>query len=191
MLTKIELKEDAFDYVRDQLEQGDTYAKSLLDLESKGKIYTFLPEKFINNSIDFLISIQLSTGIRIYDETRDVICPFVASFLNHQNKISLVETLSTPVSIKQRVDRPMVSFYGQEVYFVLKPYDKLNKSISAFKSGRYYPFVCGLIDLGNNTNIALAESQNIQPEWWQLLAQKTKFVIIGAYDSEGFLVWEL
>ena len=190
MLMKIELKDDAFDYVRDQLDQGDTYARSLLDLESKGKIYTFLPEKLIDHPIDFSRSVQLSTGIRIYHETEDVVCPVVASFLDHQNKISLIETLSTPISIKHRPEPPAVSLFGQEVYFVLKSYEKLDRIKRAFKGGRDYPFVCGLIDLGNDTNIVLAESQSIQPEWWQLLAQKTQFVIIGAYDAEGFLVWE-
>ncbi len=189
MLAKIELRQDAFDYIRTELEGGDTYARSLLRLMSMGKMYTFLPEEFKNRPIDFQKSIYLATGIRIYDETRDLICQFVASFLDGENKISILETLSNPVTIKHKPFPPSVIRHTGEVYFILRPHEKLDRVKRAFKGARLYPFVCGLIDL-NDTDFVVVDNQNIQLFQWELLASKTRYLIIGAYDSEGFVICE-
>jgi hypothetical protein len=189
MLDKIELGQDSFDYVRTELGGGDTYARSLLRIINMWKMYTFLPEEFKDRPIDFQKSISLTTGIRIYDETRNLISQFVASFLGGENKISIFETLSNPESIKRKPFPPSVIYHTNEIYFLLQSHEKLDRVKRAFKGARRYPFVCGLIDL-YDTGFVVVDYQEIQLSQWGFLASKTQYLIVGAYDSEGFLICE-
>lgn len=190
MLTKTELAQDAFEYIDSKLRTGDTYASHLINTKHRGKIFTFLPDELKNNPVDFEKSIFLMTKIRVYDESRDVVCKFVASFLDMENRVSLIETLSSRESVKKKPEPPSANYYQDEVYFFLKPHEKTDKVLRAFKGARDYPFICGLIDL-NGVDFVLLEDQNIQTEWWSLLAEKTQYIIIGAFDNEGFLICEI
>ena len=190
MLVKIELGQNAFEYISSELRDGDTYASHLLNAKRKGKIYTFLPDELKKDPVDFEKSIFLTTKIRIYSETRDIVYNFVASFLDDENRISIIETLFTRKSIKTKPEDPPVNYYQDEVYFTLSLRPKLDKVERVFKRARDYPFVCGLIDLSGE-KFSLLENQNIQPEWWNMLVQKTQYVIVGAFDNEGFLIWEI
>jgi len=190
MLTKIKLEKNAFEYISGELRTGDTYAKHLLNVEHKGEVYTFLPSDLKDDSVNFNKSIYLTTQFRVYGEASKIVGEFIVSFLDKENRISLIETLHDSKSITKMLEPPSANYYQDEAYFALKPREKIGRVLRAFKGARDYPFICGLIDLSGE-KFALLENQNIQPEWWNTLAQKTQYIIIGAFDNEGFLIWEV
>jgi len=190
MLNNIQLTDTAKDYAQNCLRQGGKYADSLTNISS-GRITAFLPSQLDYSHVDYSRSLHLTFGVQIYEVARQNIYEMVNSFLQSGiNKYALVETYYNSRDLKKMPSLPNTVYSENEILFLLKPHASIQEIKNAFSSARDYPFVCGLIDL-NGADFSLLENQNIQSERWNTLAQKTQYIIIGAFDNEGFLIWEV
>jgi hypothetical protein len=187
-LIQIELGNSEFVYFQNQLSRGNAYAKQLLPFCSHGRLVTFLPEEIIDEKIDFSNSIALTYGINIYAEVRKTIYDFVASFLQVNGRLAFIETYYYPREVPELIGGLTIVTFENEVYYVLRSEERLEKIKEAFSSARDYPFICGLIDMKDNLE-TIIEGQQLTREKLQIWLENTQLIIIGAFDNEGFLVW--
>jgi hypothetical protein len=190
MLKNITLDDKAKTFIKECLLQGNEYAHALLNSPWSGKITTFLPEEIDYSHIDFSQSIFLSTGIKIYNDTRNIIFNKTYLFFQKEiNRYALFETYYNDDHLKNMKPLQDLVYHENEIYFLLDANSYSQNTKDAFASARNYPFICGLIDL-KSKKLPLYNKQKITNEQLDILVQETVCVFVGAFDSEGFLLWE-
>jgi hypothetical protein len=155
-----------------------------------GRIFTYLPLDIHPYKYDLSRLIEFTRASNIPSNSRDAIYEYVLSFLQSDKKrMALVETYFSPENVSKLQDSPRFIYSGKEVYIYLKSGDNLATIKSRFRKANNYPFICGLMDLGEESQ-EIFEQQQIVDETLISLAVKTRAAIIGAYDAVGYLTWE-
>ena len=191
MLNEVELRDNALEYIKEELAIGDTVAKSLLQLikSKQGVIRTFLPDDVTDKeNLNFRDSVAEDYQA-MYSATHKKVADFILAYLSHQNnRIVVFETLGSPNDLWLQKRKPQYFSNQQNVYLYVSgdrfDEQKVDQIIS---EARGYPCV-GILTSLLNGKIILSE-QSVGDDFLQELVDGTEHIIIGAFDEDGFLFW--
>lgn len=184
---------EALPYFRAQLAAGDTFAHALLGVPlDQGSIISFLPSIANEQSRHaFDVSLFLTTGHRIGKQAINVkLADFIAAYLGQARRpYAIIETLAR-VSDPGLTRMALAYFtYATEVYVFHTKHDRTPESIRAtLNSARDYPFICGLTTLPEDYP-TIQSRRAVTLDTLEQLARNTRHILVGAYDAEGYLIW--
>jgi len=190
MLTRYGLNADIIPDLQEQLVSGNSYANALLETGYSGSVFTYLPVSIHPYKYDLSHLVEFTRTSDVPSNGNKAIYEYVYSFLkSSKTRVALIETYYSlkDVSKLREISRAIPS--GDEIYFFLNREDELSSVISGFRSARDYPFVCGLIELGDDEQVFHVKNE-IPTMQWKTIASNTQVAIIGAYDAVGYLIWE-
>lgn len=194
---KITLGREAKAYIEECFSKGKTLGKlfgSFIDL-SNGLITTELPDLVSNwNSNNF-------EGGFVYknervDKTeepsqtcRTLLSNAILESLK-EGKVCVMESfLPSRGDEWLKETKSHVAFIGEEVCFLLDKNDASKDRVEeALNNAEYPPIFFGAIGDGDLTSIE--KDGNMQIEELVKFIKKAKKIFVGAYDGEGYLVWE-
>lgn len=191
MLNEVELGENAIKYVKNELINGDAISKSLLKFTEfeQGAMRTFLPNDVIDKeNLDFRDSVAKDYQA-MYSATHKKVANFIAVFLSqHKNNLVVFETFASPNDTYLK-NRKLPHFINQQrVYLFLT-----GKNFDEQKAGHLVSAARGYPCVGILTSIPFGKfifsQQSIRNQLLEKLARRTKHIIIGAFDEDGFLYW--
>ncbi|MFA6915647.1 MAG: hypothetical protein WC222_04565 [Parachlamydiales bacterium] len=113
---------------------------------------------------------------------------FVSEFIRAGNDNSAIfaHTIAKPTNIHIGVEGGLMSFYKDEVYYIFQEgypsVDVLADCI--FISGRGWHFLCILTENMPKIGSTMFE------EDFKTIYEKARYIIIGAYDNEGYIFWQ-
>jgi hypothetical protein len=178
---------EAFIYIRDQLSSGKTLSNLLLNLPlNEGKVIAFLSESFPS---DWFNKFQSGIGMKASPSHKHL-----ASFMSEYLRKSQTNLVIFEEPLKRSSDRHLSSRVKQymthdsEVYPFLTSREAGNlKQINSFiaDSTAYY----FLAALTASTDRKFDNRQDVTRDVLMNLALATKYIIVGAYDGEGHLIW--
>lgn len=184
----------AVSYIRSQLAAGGDLAHSLLQLPlTDDDVTTFVPQGLLaEEGAHFSQSINLSRGLHL-DKRRvvaEIASKWSRQLRRHPTQYAVFETYIVERDLQRRVHLPFPYFVcNSEVYaFCSGLNDTTDRLTQIFKSVRDYPFVGILTSLEPSTpEISTGDLLDIST--LDELALRTDVLLVGAYDSESFLVW--
>jgi hypothetical protein len=199
MLKEIELGEEALVYIRKWLEGGGyTLAKatsSILLMRQKGRVITYLPRE-----MDMDLALNFEGGfahpqVPYLKGISSVIDHFARDYLIDNQKYIFVESFSIKsTSILDKEKLPYIYFKKTqaaiiEPYLFLRYSDSSNTySLTKLKRARVYPFVAVFTKLPiNMADFIVGQAVNL--EILELLARQADYIVVDAYDGEGYLIW--
>ena len=193
MLVKKPLPNDLSGYIREQINYGESFAKllSALPLE-KGSIFTFLPQNIDVAEIeDFSLSLELTRGFGTWSESSlNYLVGLVTDYLSNTPHAFVVSESFDDITSVERglVSRPFFLFENVVYYFCANA-DDLNLSVeNALKFGRSYPSICAVGSFVENCSLRSGEI--LSTEKIKNIVNSIKYIIVGAYDEEGYIIWE-
>ena len=193
MLREVELGNKALEFMKTELANGNTFAAFILKrfkLEN-GKVITFLPEDVdAGNITDFSDSVA-DNYQRMCGETHDKINNFVLAYLSQErNNVAIFEDHFSPDADYIQEERVQFFSCGQEVYRYLTSSD-LNEAKIAHTVGgaRGYPFIAALTSFPDSETIQVHAA--VSDDYLQRLTAEIDYLIIGAFDQDGFLIWTI
>lgn len=212
---EITLGPEAIDYITGRLAEGKTLAKFLLDRAdlNKGRVTTFLP-----SSVDLSKINHFSRGGVLPtpppethrqnttpDGTRTVMVPtpdtsthlaaMIQEFLEQGDaRICLFESaVAKPtdgfLSTANAKDLRVLTLQ-ENVYYLLKQQDDREKIEKTLRYAKSFRVLGVLVHLSKDKFL---DEDSVRKELTldelKVLAEETEEIIIGAYDSEGYLIW--
>jgi len=198
MLIKVPLDNRALTYIFDCLSQGRTLSSLLLHTKlEQGSIWTFLPPSVtLERAYDFTSGwfIKGSDG-QVDEEARST--PLVSelvgnSLLRQQNAYFICEDASAEADfpyIRRQHNVPMLFFREEVYYFVTTQTSSADNIAAAIQKANSYLFTAITTTLPDYYT-PLERNQQTNLEQLQGLANNSQYVIIGAYDGDGYIVWE-
>jgi hypothetical protein len=198
----------SFDYIKNNLENTSSLSTELLHLVSfeSGSFFTILPidanfEKLYdfdsggilpqNIEKEFVSSKNLGTYSEI-PTLQDELANYVIRKAKKNKKLSCVLD-----DIDRSPDNHSLGFFrskkvsysfNKEHYFVIKndefSYDLIIKCLE--KSNAIWHSLCVLATI----NLTYISGQTLSAETIQHICQNAQTIIVGAYDSEGYVLWE-
>lgn len=210
-LKRIHLGNSGLQYIASILASGPTLMRELLnqvDLNS-GSVYTLLPE---NINLDEASQFKIGGKIPVTPDsdppyffenegTRRVatpvvnltgeLCQFIASAILNSNCTCVIEDF---LALKRDFDLQNIStsetlFYEQEVYYKIGRSKKIKNQVeSIIKRSWRVPHSAGIL---TSINKDIFNQQNLNLKSLQAIAAETFTIFVGAYDGEGFIVWEV
>jgi hypothetical protein len=190
MLMKKFLNDDAISYIEGELSKGGILSQQIQDLDFKqGTVFTYLPNGYdLPELDDYFESIEFKTGDRVIDKFEDIFSEIVYEYLDkNSRRIAIFETF-------WEKNDPIVS--GRDHQFFLfrsKVYDfisgsNIKKTIKQYLRGaQYFPTIIVL----SKTDISNDElfNKDLNQKEIKKIIENIEFLIIGAFDGEGFLFW--
>lgn len=188
MLKKIKIDPLPMRFVRKELASGSRLANFLLTRSlEKGTIWTYLPPKIEATSLkDFSQSLYLACGIRIDDPSQvivDWIKEYLEQSLEHRVILDAFDRLGDPIEKSKHI--PYIAC-GSEIYYWLDPSVDLNTILKALKFSHSYPKIIVL----TSCHTELATYDHIQDNILREMAISTKYICIGAFDEESYIIWK-
>jgi hypothetical protein len=191
MLKEVELGQEAIDYIKDSLSQGRTLSRYLCNLPlEQGVVTTWLPPA--SNSL-FLTDFRMGGVItgEIRHEADAKLGEFVSKYLSRSStRYAIFEH-----ALARAGDPFLLSVatrffvYGDEVYFFLTSEDSETINImDAVKNAKTYLLTGVLAEV--TTLPELRDHQQVTEEILRTIVDKTGYLIVGAYDEEGELIWK-
>jgi hypothetical protein len=192
MLKTVELSSDSIEYIRQELSLGGVLSNELLKMDLyTGSIFTYLPSEFIpQTSVDYAESLEFLTGKKVSDEFDKVVGQFILNYLgNAPKKMAIFETMwngSDPIASK----RPLQYFTIQgRKYDFLRGNDEKGMIMDYISDAHGYPTVIIAVDIGSE-DLIIINKTDFADEMALWLANKTEKIIVGAFDGEGYLIWQ-
>lgn len=187
MLRNMDNKLAAIAYIRACLEQGNTLAKHLLDLPlDQGQVIAPLP-----NAVSETAYSQFTVGgVTTRNVTEPVLANFIATYLQGMaGRYAVFEdALARPGdSILASSQAPFVTFDSEVYYLLSNQQIDPNQIIATIRRATSHLFIGVLTSL--NAETELRPRQSITANLLATIAQHTEHILIGAYDSEGVLIW--
>jgi hypothetical protein len=189
MLKKFGLGSDAIQYIRARLKEGNHLSQYVLDHVplGEGSVSTVLPEA---TSRDALLNFGAG-GVTKRRDTEPVIVRAISEYLHAPGRVALFEdklALCGDASLR-RSSRSDFATCDSEVYYFLAGPDTTSESIKkAVRFATSYRFVGVLAPLPI-AMIGLRKGAEISLSNLEEIAQKADYLLVGAYDGEGDLVW--
>ncbi|MDY7077420.1 MAG: hypothetical protein SXV54_10905 [Chloroflexota bacterium] len=190
MLKKQKFDGKAIAYIRDQLSDGATFGKRLLSLSlEEGSVISYIPEELNPEGLSgFEGSITLSTGLSMKGSNSRVVT-FVSDFLSvHSKRYAIFETFANVGDNFRSTERLPYFTFNSEVYYFVSQENEAEKILKVLKCARHYPLICGLTFLPQSQPF-VKPSQALPIEIMEKLVTRTKHILVGAYDMEGYLIW--
>lgn len=194
MIKKVSYGSEAISYIKGELGNGGVYAKRLLRLPlDGGKVYSYLPVSVDPASIrNFAWSTYLDHGVKMLHEVYPKIVSQITSFLsNQENRYAIFSTYASVGDGFLDKDKTLARYvsYNSNVYFCISSKNHSKENIMyALKFAAGWPRIHGLTSLPSNVQ-PLQSRQALTKKQMNYLADRTDYIIIGAYDGEGYLVW--
>jgi hypothetical protein len=209
---EITLGSDSIDYIRKHLSYGLTISKYILNLLNldEGQVVTGLPEDTaIEKLYDFehggILASELKTMpiYRVQDKNGKYFTmqrvprafPFVLDTVNRFLKGGVSRLLILEDANAKSTD-PVIQKYGSpiwtfqsEVYhlvFGIPSNEEIKSTIN--KSDSLWTLVGFMTSLPKEEHFPL--KKEISLETIEMLAENTQKILVGAYDGEGFLIWQ-
>lgn len=192
MLKRVKLKEDSIEYIQQQLSIGGILSSQLMKLNLyKGSIFTFFPSTFFpHTSIDFSESLEFLTGEKISKEFEALVSDFIVNNLSiNKRKLAIFETMwniNDPIVGKRALQ--YFSIKGRK-YDYLQGGNDTKSIINYINDARGYPTVISIIETGHEY-LDIKDKSKFKEENLSELADRTEVLIIGAFDGEGYLLWQ-
>jgi hypothetical protein len=190
MLKKQKFDGKAIAYIRDQLSDGAIFGKSLLSLSlEEGSVISYIPEGSNPEGLSsFEHSITLSTGLSM-KESQSRAVTFVSEFLSvHSKRYAIFETFARVGDNARSMKRLPYFTFNSEVYYFVSQENGPEKILEALKFARHYPLICGLTSLPQSQP-PVKPSQALPTGVLEKFVTRTKHILVGAYDMEGYLIW--
>jgi hypothetical protein len=208
------LGEEAINYIRQRLEMGKTFAQTILHTLplNEGSVVTYLPPDVTDEAAHKFkdggkFAADPSTvrrytdkhgvGVRIQRIPQDAL-PWVLSEVEDvlgesESRVCLVEDWtprpSDPFWQKNPHKYVVPTFVGDEVYYVVFPHDSRDFLHHGFRhAGGAWPGVLAALTTVA-PNDPIPSDRAIHAHQWQGLAERTTRLVVGAYDGEGYLIW--
>lgn len=192
MLIEIDFGQEAIQYIKEQLSQGNTLARYGLSMRlQEGHVISYLPPAVSPVARrDFRNAFSIATDQTYAIELDAKILDLVSAYLAQPGKrYAVIETYFEP-------DWPVLAslhlpyfIHGSEVYFFFSSQDHSHEMISqALHSARDYPFIGALTSLPS-TEADVQIKEELTANIMEHLAARTEHLLIGAYDAIGYLIW--
>ncbi|HEX9930047.1 MAG TPA: hypothetical protein VGB02_16055 [Pyrinomonadaceae bacterium] len=209
MYKKIEFGVEAVNYIRECLSNGGTLSKFLLQNQNLnyGSVATYLPSTISNEfakdfetggklppfmdspqfldasdkklalvpkpNIDHLLVKEITDHLK---ERKENICLFEDAWANPKDHFLITSDVE-------------FSTYNDEVFYILNGENVSSKEIlKTIRYARSWLFL-GFLTSKSKTIVSDESIKFLTIDELELLAEKTTKVIVGAYDGEGFLIW--
>jgi hypothetical protein len=189
MLKSFEIGAAAISYIRAQLSDGQRLSQSVLDRVAldEGSVSTMLPE---TTPADALLRFSAG-GVARRGETEPVVVQGIVEYLRAPACIVLLEDalVKRGDASLRRLSKGNFSTCGSEVYYFLGGHDNtpevVRETIRFANSFRFFA-VLGRLPLWLN---GLRGGAEISPSDLEQIAGGADYLLVGAYDGEGDLVW--
>jgi len=199
-------------FILERLSQGNKLAHEMLESLplTQGRITTFLPSGVVPQSLeDFATGGKLPTpptsqwkGSKLRDETLLMIpVPTTDSWVVTKIKEYLLEAKDRVCVLEDALKRPGDAVLGRlssryathdrEIYHLLFQEDaKEQRILETLRAARSIPTFIGSLSVWKGDPLevkfgALSISQI------KILANSTQKLLVGAYDGEGYLIWDI
>lgn len=190
---------EANEYIRACLARGKTLSHYLLELCNldNGSAVTYLPNDFDEialNQFDIGGIIQKNTNLKkIMPETDLWLANRIHSFLTAgDSNICIFENaLAKPNDQWLALRNTQIFTFQDEVYHYLLHRDTEKELIEkTIRDATTYLFI-GIMSCVKDITPFQQHANVITASELKFFAEKTKKIFVGAYDSEGYLIWEL
>ena len=187
MLKKIKLGQEAINYMKSCLTGAKTLSSYLLDFPlEKGSIVSFLPE-----SVNFESVNQFHYGgILRSAETDKIISQFITNYLSKPNSYAVFEdAVAEPTYRYLSVGEKQFFTFQTEVYhYVCSEDSDVNKKVmNMLRVASSYVTIGVLAQFSSELNIS--QKQELLEKDIKNLALNSQYILVGAYDGEGMLIW--
>lgn len=190
MLQKFELGKEAIRYIYSCLCEGKTLSNYLLQLPlDKGRVISFLPNNVDSQSIN---NFQVG-GIVSVSQTESKISSFIEENLQiAKNRIVIFEdAVAEPhYSYLYHGDKQFFLCKNEVYHYVCsKDIAMKEKTIKMLRTASSYLSIGALSEKPNQVNIPIRNQNKLSQEELQVIALNSKYILVGAYDEEGILIW--
>lgn len=191
-LTESILGSEAREFAKSELERSGRLGRRLAEKlsASPGQIITDLPDDAASESIiSFNDSIPCN-GQAMYGHMHDFAMALVKNYLTHSgDSVAIFNTLAHPSDPWIKNYGPQFLTYGTDVYLYLLHADRSESGIKrAFRHRGAFPGI-----------VAFTRGQHSETRMWHRhamsdleltgLAAHTQFVMVEAFDQDGFVLW--
>jgi hypothetical protein len=185
-------------YIKGELYKGKYYAKSILQNKKleEGVIYTIIPPECVNDAEDFddsIVKPYEDLGGNSKEYRRKIISNverLIRNYIMNNNGCAIFEIFARPASPILEFGKKRYFIFKNEAYLILFRQADLKKEIQEYlPSARPYPEIIGLSSLSEH-DIEYIEYQTVDEGMMKKLVETTDYLLIGAYDGEGYLIWE-
>lgn len=209
-LKRVKLNGQAVKYIKQQLLLGNSLAHQLLKLQNldSGNVITYLPQnvtaKRITNFNEPILkkpSKKMHRQIVAKDGSKWTVVPkpnmdeslvnlIIEYLAENKNKVCIFEDalLRSTDPWVTKADTHLV-FYNNEVYHIILNHKSEKKQIlQIIRRARSWLFI-GVLTSIDMEAVQKQKKGFIAIDDIYILAKETKKIIIGAYDGEGYLIW--
>lgn len=179
----------AFEYIESCLDDGNALASSLKELPiNSGNCFVFLDREFPEKRL-----CQFTQGgIASREESIHKLVDFLYQRISEKpSTIAIIEEhLLLEKDHKKLLPPVEVFFRDSRPYYFLRQ-ELLNKKRieQAIKRADSYMFICAVGVEPDNVDIR-SRTGDISSRFIQHFSENVEYIVIGAYDSESFLVWK-
>lgn len=189
---------DAKNYLKKELSKGHQYAKRVLNILpiDNGSVITYLPSLLIpeaynfNDSILGSIAEEENDGHGIMKESQRIMLDFMMEYLQSCNGCAVFETIAYPTD--PIIHKRNLSYFTFEKWVYLLLYRQiLNKDTlyDYWEEAHSYPKIVGLSGVSFD-ELLFENNRVVSNESMELMVNKTEYLLIGAYDGDGYLIWK-
>jgi len=192
MITKIFLNEQAIQYINEEIKDGGALFNQILRVNlNNGSVFSYLPfsqSKAI--SMDYSESLSYLTGMHFLNEIELLIIKLISDFLNNNpNKYAVFETMA-------RIGDPIINKCGMQAFYVkgrmydfIRGSDKDKPIKKCLDDAQGYPTIIGLINTYNEDFRIIKDQEFTDIDNLKFM-NFLEGLIIGAFDGEGYIIWQ-
>ena len=192
MIEKIILGPKGLQFIRSELSLGRDLSQEYFKQNlGQGYLFSYIPQGLEEYNLDLSESLEYKTGKRVSHILLNLIVNFISSYLL-ENKFSYVifETFwskGDPI-LQESAFQFSYILINESVNILLRTGSIPSEIEESIKYSQHYPLI---IVLGKSMRVsnALANKILVSPSVLQEIIQMTDYLIVGAFDDEGYIVW--
>lgn len=184
-------------YIEKELENGNSFARKILEVVrlQDGEVATFIPSELHPSMYDFGNSIikqyndHGGVAYELQQELQITRVNLISQFLSKQKGYVIFEILGRPNDPAIQRETKQYFTFEDDVFLYLSENDSNPVFIQTYwETARCYPRIIGLSSFPKN-KYEIKPGKEVEQKTIDLLADRMKYLIIGAYDDEGYLLW--
>lgn len=184
---KLDLSNDSSVYIRARLSEGKSLSLLLNTVKLEdGRFFTYLPDDVPSN----LVTSFNYGGVTSRDSSEPVIIDLIKTYLSgSSNTIALFEdAVALPSDPYLKTSSDQYFLFDSEVYHFLTCYNTHPEAIlRAIRVATSHVFTCALATFPISQRIY--PGSEVSFDLLQRIVDNTDYLLVGAYDNEGVLVW--
>jgi len=193
---------EAIVYIREQLAKGLTLASYLLRLPlEEGVVRAYLPDTASEEAAQNFREGGVREGIFLdelasymalpKEEEDDSLTTLILEHLAKSDAPLVVfeDAAGSPEFPAWQSPKHQYFIFNSEVYHFLNPQDvDLRRIHRTIWTAHVYPFI-GILTSRSTAEQEIGDRQKVTADTLEKLANRTRHLVIGAYDLEGELIW--